>query len=200
MLKMNKDKRPKEQGNLLSRETQPKIEHAHEKDRHENKIYLLFLIEILLFSIAMNTPLKSVDPKTEDNISSFDYINTKIEGLNSERNYLKTNSYQEHNNCLNPLLFLDHSQEIHTNSLLPFKIDNAYYFLSFFGNTLLYKDSSILKLNYNMLNKLLNVNKLEDDNNLEIYKHTKFDFFFKTILNETILNEDVLSLSFNLDN
>ena len=198
MLKMNKEIKPKEPGNLLSSEIPPKIEHTYEKDRYKVKIYLLFHTATLLFSICML--VKSEGTKTKDIISSFDYYNTKIDGFNSERNYLRTNRYLEPNNILNSLLFFDPSQEIFTKPFLPFKVENTYYFLSCLENALLYKDSSQIKLIYNILNKFSNANKFENDSNLEINKETKFASSLKNIFYKTILDKDVLSLSFSLSN
>ena len=197
---MNEDKRKKEQGNLLSSETQPKIEHNYEKDNYAIKIYLLFFTAIFFISITMNTLPKYEGPKTKDIIFSLDYCDTKMVSLNFGGNCLGTEGHQDRYTTLSPLLFSEFSRGMFIKSLLPSRMDNALCFLTFIGNDLFCKDFSLMKFNYDILNKLSNIDKTKDDNNLEIYKQTKIDSSFRKILNQTILNDDVLNLSFYKDN
>ena len=208
MFNMKEDIIQEKRRRLFPTLTKSKIEHPHEKDVNEIKISLLFLIAFLLFPVTWNISMKSKDTMTKDNILPFDYYNrtkdTEKMDLNIERNYLGTYGYKYQDITLIPLLFLYSTQEIFTKSLLPSLIENANYFILFFENALLYKESSRIKNNHNIFNKISNINKFKENynnkyNNLKKYKETKTISSFKTILYETILNKDVLSPSFGLD-
>ena len=202
---MNENKSSKEQRRLFPNETQSKIGLAQTKGGYDIKIYLLFLIGILFFSISMNISMKSKGQKTKDIIFYFDYSN-KIEDttrqcLNSERNCFRINKYEEHDFILNTLIYLDSSKEIFTSkSFHPYQIGYYLYFLSCYENVLLYKDSSKINCNHNLLNEFSNTNKTKNKINLEKYKEKKLISSFRTNFYETILDKELRNLFFSVDN
>ena len=187
MLEINENKSSKEKRNLFQSEAQLIIGFYQEKEgnTYKNKIYLLFITGIILFSITINLYLKYKNYKIKDTIISFDYYNgnkdvRKLE-LNFERNKSRINRYKNKDIILNLFLFLD-----------------SYYFLYYFDNVLIYKESSQPKCNYNIHDKISNINKTENCNNYEMYEETKIVSFFKNILYETITEQYFLSLTFDI--
>ena len=199
MWQLNEYKIPKEQRSLSPNKTQQRIDHAREKDKntYEFRILLLFFIAILLFSSTIDVSLKCKCPKKKDVILSFGCFrgteNDEISDLNFGRNGSRINRNDRQDFILNPLIFLDSSQEIFTKSLLPLYIENNYYVLFCLEKSLLYWESSQIKCNHNIFVKLLT--KINYDNNLEIYKETKLFCSLRNILNEAVLDTVALCLN-----
>ena len=133
MLLIKEEKRANNPRNLFLSETQLKIDLMPENDGNTYgiRIRVLFFTDILLFSIAIDISLKSKGPKTKEFIFSFDYYSgikhIKQQDIKCERNYLGATLYEYQS--LNPLLFLDSSQEIFINL---FRFENSLAFLNSF--------------------------------------------------------------------
>ena len=75
MLQINKDKGPKEQRKLCSREIRRKIGNTQEKDRNKYEIYkLLFFLISILIVIITKISLKCKRPIIKDTFFFFDNV------------------------------------------------------------------------------------------------------------------------------
>ena len=179
MLQLYEDKRPKEQGNLFHCDYQPKTCPFQESGGNTTKIRNL---------------------KTKDIIFFFDYYvrtngakDIKKIDINPEINNPGTYRNKYENNALNHLLLLNHSQIGLIQYKLYFLYNNHLFLISF------QIDSSKEIYNHFVFDKLSNINKTEDDINLEIYKKTKLILSFRTLFYKIILDKIIIYLLIVID-
>ena len=183
MLGLKENRRPNIPRNLHRSESQLKLELTPAKigNTYKIRIHVLFFMTILLFSIANDIPLNYENLKTKDIISSFDYDSglKYIYQLDSnfKRNNSKNTRYKNH--TLNPLPFLNSSQEIFINSFhfensLAFmdylKLESKISIIYYLYNNILHQDFRQIEKRQHLLSWLQNALSGKD------YIQTKLDY------------------------
>ena len=127
---------------------------------------------------------------------------TKKLNINFELCYFRNSRCKNLNITLNHLSLFNSNQYkiyfLYNNCFFQetFQIKNICYLLTYIEYIFHFKDSSQIKYNYIMLDKLSNINKNKDDNNLKIHKKTKFISSFITLFIEIELDKYNLYLLF----